>query len=427
MLKETIPSKPSSRPDGHSSMPATAPPMHIGTKLILVIVVVLCVVGIVWKIKQNREDSAKKTAGPARGGFATPVVPGTVRRKDIPIYLDGLGTVQAYNTVTLKSRVDGQLNKVAFSEGQDVHQGDLIGQIDPLPYKAALEQAAAKKKQDEAQLANAQLDLKRDQQLVKDKIVTDQALATQQALVDQLVASVAADQAGIDSAQVQLDYTSITSPLEGRCGIRQVDQGNIVHATDTNGLVIITQLKPIFVVFTLPEQYATQIAKKMMGGTLKVLALDRDNKTSLGIGTLSVIDNQIDPTTGTVKLKASFPNEDLLLWPGQFVNSRVLVDTRNGLVVPAAVIQRGPDNEFAFVIDAGTNDDLVAKIVPVKVAQIEDGQALLEDDPAGLQEGQKVVVDGQYKLQDGSKVKIDAGDGAGKGKGKGAKKTKPAA
>jgi membrane fusion protein, multidrug efflux system len=398
--------------------PATAAPQpksSVGLIIVLVLAA-LCFGGIVWLVKFRQAQHTATTNFRNHGDLATPVIPATVARKDIPIYLDGLGTVQAYNTVTIKSRVDGQLIKVTFSEGQDVHTGDLLAQIDPMPYKTALEQAQAKKQQDAAQLANARLDLKRDADLLKDKIVTDQAMATQQAMVDGLAASVAADQAGIDSAKVQLDYATILSPLDGRCGIRQVDQGNIIHATDTNGLVVITQLRPIFVVFTLPEQYATKLAKKLSQGPLMVLALDRDNKTVLGTGKVVVIDNEIDPTTGTIKLKAAFPNEDLSLWPGQFANARVLMETReNGLVVPASVIQRGPDNEFAFVI----NDDMTVKIQNVKVAQIEDGMALIDE---GLTEGQRVVADGQYKLQAGSKVKTDKpGTGGGEGR-KGVKK-----
>jgi len=408
MLTNELPVKPT---------PVTTPtPQKKGSLGLIVVLMVagLCFAGIVWLVKFRQAQHMASASSRNRGDFATPVIQATVVRKDIPIYLDGLGTVQAYNTVTIKSRVDGQLVKVAFSEGQDVHTGDLLAQIDPMPYKTALEQAQARKEQDQAQLANARVDLKRDTDLLKDKIVTDQAMATQQAMVDGLVASVAADQAGIDSAKVQLDYATITSPLDGRCGIRQVDQGNIIHATDTNGLVVITQLRPIFVVFTLPEQYATKLAKKLSQGPLVVLALDRDNKTVLGTGKVVVIDNQIDTTTGTIKLKAAFSNEDLSLWPGQFANARILMDTReNGLVVPASVIQRGPDNEFAFVI----NDDMTVKVQTVKVAQIEDGMALIED---GLSEGERVVADGQYKLQAGSKVKLDKPDSSSGGTGGGA-------
>src|SRR5665213_694200 len=400
--------------------PGAPPPTGKLGWVLTLFVAALCLGGIVWLVKYRQAEQKARTNLRGRGDSTASVVPATVRRKDVPIYVDGLGTVQAYNTVTVKSRVDGQLVKIAFTEGQDVHIGDLLGEIDPLPYKAALEQAAARKKQDDAQLANAKLDLKRDLDLLKDKIVTEQAMATQQAMVAGLEASVAADQAGIDSAKVQLDYATITSPLDGRCGIRQVDQGNIVHATDTNGLVVITQLRPIFVVFTLPEQYASKLSKRLAQGALTVLALDRDNKTVLDHGKVAVIDNQIDVTTGTIKLKAVFSNDDLSLWPGQFVNVRVLMETRqNGLVVPASVVQRGPDDEFAFVI----KDDMSVKIQPIKVAQIEDGMALIDQ---GLAEGERVVADGQYKLQEGSKVKVEKSNpspdgthgGAGKTKGK---------
>lgn len=333
-------------------------------------------------------------------GGPVPVVAGTVQRKDVPIFLDGLGTVQAFNTVTIRSRVDGQVQRIAFTEGQDVRAGDLLAQIDPAPFKAQLDEAVAKKAQDEAQLQVAKLTLTRDAQLLAGKILAQQDYDTQQALVEQLQAGVKADQAAIDNAQVQLGYTTITSPLDGRTGIRQVDQGNIVHANDANGLVVITQLRPISVVFTLPEQNLQVLQDRLAaGGPLTTYAVGRDNHTTLGEGTLAVIDNQIDTTTGTIRLKATFPNQELRLWPGQFVNVRLLVETRRGgTVVPGSVVQRGPDGAFAYVL---SND--VALVRAIKVAQIEQGQALID---SGLEPGERVVVDGQYKLQAGAKVKL---------------------
>jgi len=288
--------------------------------------------------------------------------------------------------------------KVAFAEGQDVKAGDLLAQIDPAPFRAALEQAEAKKAQDAAQVANARIELDRD--LSAASAVARQVIDTQKALVDQLAAQVNADQAAIDSANIQLAYTTITSPLDGRTGLRLVDQGNIVHTTDANGLVVVTQLKPISVIFTLPEQNLPAIQKEHATGDITVLAVDRDNRTVLASGKLAVIDNQIDPTTGTIRLKATFPNEDLRLWPGQFVNARLLLTTRKGgLVVPASVVQRGPNGAYAFVIKT----DQTVAVQPIKVAQIENGEALIDE---GLQAGQEVVVDGQYRLQPGSKVKL---------------------
>jgi multidrug efflux system membrane fusion protein len=266
-----------------------------------------------------------------------------------------------------------------------------------------------KKGQDEAQLANAQLQLRRDAELLSQKILAQQDYDTQKALVAQLDAAVKADQAAIDNARVQLDYATIRSPLDGRVGIRLVDQGNIVHANDANGLVVITQLRPISVIFTLPEQTLAGIHAEMSSGDLPVLAVDRDNSTVLGEGKLAVIDNQIDTATGTIKLKATFANNDLRLWPGQFVNARLLLTTRKGgTVVPVSVIQRGPEGPYAFVI----KDDLTVQMRPLKVGQIEQGQALINE---GLKPGERVVVDGQYKLQAGSRVKpgqsVKAGEG----------------
>ncbi len=369
-------------------------------KLIVSVACAVLVIGGFVGLRYSRATAAKKASVHApSGGPVVAVVEAKVQQKDVPIYLDGLGTVLAYNTVTVHVRVDGQLQKVAFIEGQDVHTGDVLAQIDPAPFQAQLEQNEAKKKQDEAQLANANLDLKRDTDLVEQKIATQQQYDTQKALVDQLDATVKADQAAIDSATVQLDYTTIVSPIDGRTGIRLVDQGNIVHAVDVNGLVVITQLRPISLIFTLPEQTLSQIQKEASPQGITVLALDRDNSTLLGEGKLAVIDNQIDTTTGTIRLKANFPNDDLRLWPGQFVNARLLLNTRkNGLVVPASVIQRGPQGSYAFVI----KDDQSVEVRPVKVAQIEKGEALIDE---GLQPNERVVVDGQYKLQVGSHVK----------------------
>lgn len=332
--------------------------------------------------------------------MAVPIVPGVVEQKEVPIYLDGLGTVQAFNTVTVRSRVDGQVIKVAFVEGQDVHVGDLLAQIDPAPFQAQLDQSIAKKAQDEAQLSIARLTLDRDKELLTSKILAQQDFDTQKATVSQLEAMVAGDQAAIENARVQLAYTTITSPLEGRTGLRMVDQGNIVHASDSNGLVVITQLRPISLTFTLPEQELQKIRQhEGAGAALTTLALERDNRATLSEGKLAVIDNQIDVSTGTIRLKAIFSNDDLKLWPGQFVNVRLLLETRQGPVVPASVVQHGPDGDFAFVI----GQDLTAQVRKIKVAQVDRGQALIEE---GLDPGEKVVVDGQYKLQPGAKVKL---------------------
>lgn len=381
--------------------------------LILLLLVGLGVVIWLWQAPKSR--SGAEAAGP-RGGMGTnpvPVVAGNVERKDVPIFLEGLGTVQAFNTVTVRTRVDGQIIHIRFIEGQDVHKGDLLAEIDPAPYQAVLDQNTAKKAQDEAQLTVAQITLKRDEQLLASKILAQQDYDTQKAQVQQLQATVEADQAAINSASVNVGYTTITSPLDGRTGIRQVDEGNIVHATDSNGLVVITQLKPISVVFTLPEQNLQQIQEHLTGNEQPIVyALDRDNKTTLGEGKLAVIDNQIDTTTGTLRLKATFPNEDYKLWPGQFLNVRLLLTTRKGAtVVPASVVQRGPDGTFAFVL---SND--VAFVRPVKVSSIEQSVALIDQ---GLEPGERVVVDGQYKLQSGQKVKASAPAPGGGGHGSG--------
>ncbi len=385
--------------------------------------IVICLLlagGLAWGIRKRNGNDEQKAMGAKRMELPpVPVVAGVVIQKDVPIYLEGLGTVQAFNTVVIRARVDGQIKKVAFVEGQEVHAGDLLVQIDPDPYRTLMEQAMAKKGQDEAQLANARIDVKRYADLLANEGVTQQVYDTQKALVNQLEAAVNADQAAIDSAKVQLDYTAITSPIDGRTGLRLMDQGNIVRASDTNGLVVVTQLRPISVVFYLPMQMLGRIQQQIStSGGLTVVAVDGDNHTVLGEGKLDVIDNQIDTTTAQIKCKATFANTDLRLWPGQWINARLLLTIRKGsAVVPASVIQRGPEGAFAFVI----NEEQKVEVRKVVVAQIEQGEALIED---GLSPGERVVVDGQYKLQNGSRIRTaDSPATAKSGRGRGAKPT----
>jgi multidrug efflux system membrane fusion protein len=345
--------------------------------------------------------------GPPAAAKLEPAVPAGIpvdavaaTRADVPVYLRGLGTVQAYNTVTIHSRVDGEIVKIAFIEGQDVKSGDLLAQIDPRPLQAALDQATAKQAQDEAQLENAKLDLARYQALGQKEFASRQSVDTQAATVRQLEATVKGDQAAIDNAKVQLGYTTITSPIDGRTGVRLVDQGNIVHASDTTGLVVITQLQPISLIFTLPEDHLPGITRAMAGGTLTVIAMSRDEKDQYGEGTLSLVDNQIDQATGSVRLKATFPNTNLALWPGQFVNARLLLRTESNVVtVPSDAVQRGAQGMYAYVV----KDDSTVALQPLKVGQISAGTAVIE---SGLEAGQRVVIAGQYRLQPGAKVEL---------------------
>ena len=354
---------------------------------------------------QSGSTSATSTSG-RHGGFGAgggpvPVVAGKVEQKDMPIYLDGLGTVQAFNTVTVHTRVDGQLQQVLFSEGQNVKTGDLLAVVDPRPFQAALDQAIAKKSQDEAQLANAKVVLERNTDLVKKKVIAQQDFDASKYSADSLQAAVQADQAAIENARTQVDYTQIKSPIDGRTGVRLVDVGNIVHASDQTGIVVITQLHPISVVFTLPEQNLQEILNQGgANGGLKVLALDRGNTSTLDEGVLAVVDNEIDPTTGTVKLKATFPNDELKLWPGKFVNARLILTTRkDATVIPSSVVQRGPQGTYAYLI----KPDKTVEMRPIRVAQTEGNLALVDE---GLKPGEQVVVDGQYKLQPGAHVEL---------------------
>jgi multidrug efflux system membrane fusion protein len=325
-----------------------------------------------------------------------PVTTATVQKADFLVYLNGLGTVQPFQTVTVRSRVDGQITKVDFRQGRMVKEGDVLVEIDPRPYKAALDQVLAKKAQDEANLANAKRDLDRYNSL-KD-FASRQQVDTQQALVDQLTAQVAGDQAAIENAQTQVDYTTIKAPLSGRTGFRTVDPGNIVHASDQNGIVTIVQLQPISVVFTAPEEDIQRINKALQDGDVPVKALSSDGLKTLAEGRLALVNNQIDQATGTIGMKAVFANKDDVLWPGLSVTTRVLVDTlKQAVLVPDDAVQRGPDGLYVFLV----GDDNKVSMQPVSVSHSDDGQSVVA---SGLTLGQKVVVAGQYRLQPGSVV-----------------------
>jgi multidrug efflux system membrane fusion protein len=353
--------------------------------------------------ESTRVGGGRGTDGPP----AVPVVLAVVESRDVPIHLNGLGNVQGFNTVTIRSRVDGQLEQVAFTEGQDVKAGQVLAQIDPRPFQAVLDQTLARRKQNESLLGNAKRDLERDVALLVEKVGTAQKADTQRSLVEQLEATLKADDAAIEAAQVQLGYATIRSPINGRAGIRLLDAGNVVRAQDPGGLVVVTQLQPLSVVFTLSEQHAQAIRAEAQKGALSVVALGRDNVSRLAEGVLSVIDNQIDSTTGTLRLKATFANESLELWPGQFVNVRLRLEVRKGAtVVPAQAVQRGPAGAFAFVVSA----EDAAQMRPLQVGRIEEGLALIE---SGLEPGERVVLDGHYRLQPGSKVRAVEGGGKG--------------
>jgi len=339
---------------------------------------------------------------------AVPIVAGTVAQHDVPIYLTGVGTVIAYNTDVVRAQIQGQIISINFTEGQTVHAGDLLAQIDPRPYQALIDQYTGNLERDQAQLINAQANLKRYTDLGNKGWATPQLVETQQAQVGELQAAIKADNALIDAAKVQLSYTRLTSPIDGVVGIRQIDVGNIISPSNTNGLVVVTQLDPISLIFTLPETSLPQIEQQQekTKTPLAVLAYTQDNTTLLDQGILGLVNNEILQTTGSIQLKANFPNKSKRLWPGQLVNARLLLDTRhNGLTVPAAVVQQGTKGPYAYVV----NPDSTVAIRPIKVAQISDGQALID---SGLQANEQVVVDGQYKLQPGAHVTMLHGQAA---------------
>jgi multidrug efflux system membrane fusion protein len=373
------------------------------------VVVLVLVAGGWWYLRsrgnqQSNNASAGVSANSAGPGGApengvVPVVVATAHRGDLPVYFKGLGNVTAFNTVTVRSRVDGQIVKINFTEGQYVNQGDSLIEIDPRPFQVQLEQAEGQLAKDQAQLKDVQIDYERYQLLFKEGVVPRQQVDTQQAQVGQFEGAIKADQAQIDNAKLQLAYSHITAPIGGRVGLRLVDVGNIVHATDTNGLLVITQLQPISVIFTLPQDQLPQVMARMRSGAaMEVDAYDRDDTQKIAAGKLLTIDNQIDTTTGTYKLKAVFQNAKNELFPNQFVNVHLLIDTKKGVVlVPATAVLRGPKGMYVFAVDHSNR-------VKVKSITLAETTGSVSGITSGLADGDVVVIDGQDKLQDGSEV-----------------------
>jgi membrane fusion protein, multidrug efflux system len=352
--------------------------------------------------------NAQKQAGGRRamlkGDGPVPVLVAQAKIADVPLYLEGVGTAKARNMVTVRAQVDGRILSINFKEGQDVKRGDVLVKIDPATYQAQLEQATAKKALDEAQLANAQRDLERYASL-GGNIVAQKTIDTQRALVDQFTAQIKLDDAAIANAKAYLDYTTILSPIDGRTGIRLVDEGNLVRGSDASqGIVVITQLKPISVLFTLPQQQLAQVNRALSEGALAVEALDADGKTPLDRGTLQVVDNQVDQTTGTIRMKAEFPNATQQLWPGQFVNVRLLIDTlKQVVVVPTQAVQRGPNGTFAYVV----GDEDRVSLMPVTVTYQNEMQAVIGK---GIASADRVVTTGFGRLKDGARVTVATPD-----------------
>ena len=356
--------------------------------------------GMIWWHQSKAEPPKEAPQPPA------PVVAAMVEAHPVPIYLRGVGTVIAFNNVVLRSQITGPLVKVSFRQGETVHKGDVLAEIDPRPYKAQLDQAIANRDRDQAQLDNAQANLGRYVPLEAKGFATGQLVDTQKAQVAQLQAAVKSDEAVIENAQVNLSYTKLTAAIDGVTGIRQIDEGNIIHPGDANGLVDLTQIQPISLIFTLPQTMFPEIQQEMDKGPVKVLAYSQDDKIKLDEGELLLIDNQIIQTTGTIRLRATFPNARRLLWPGELVNARLLLRTEpEGLTVAAGAVQQGPTGSYVYVV----LPDQSAQVRPVGVAQISEGQALIS---FGLKAGETVVVDGQYKLQPGTRVNILQGKAA---------------
>ena len=355
---------------------------------------------------QSPQAAQPQTAQKASSNSPVPVKIATVEKADFPVYLTGLGTVQGFNTVLVRSRVDGQINKIDFTEGQFVKEGDTLVEIDPRPFQAALDQAKAKKAQDEANLANARLDLQRYTRL--GEFATRQQTDTQRSQVAQLTAQIEADQAAIDNAQTQLDYATVKAPISGVVGIRQVDVGNIVNAATQTGIVSIAQIEPIAVIFTAPEEQLPDIRAALAEAPPKVIALSTDGKKALSTGTLALINNQVDTTSGTIRLKAVFDNKDHALWPGQSVSTRLLVATlKDATVIPDDAVQHGNDGLYAFSVNAENK----AELRQIKVSKSIDGRSVVDE---GLSPGERVITSGQYRVQPGTLVGANVADAAAK-------------
>ena len=371
------------------------------TTSIIAILAVGAVAAYWWQGQLPTQQQQQQRQGRNfQGDGPVPVIAALSKRADVPVYLDGVGTARALNTVTVRPQVDGKLISVNFVEGQEVKRGFVLAKIDPTTYQAQYDQAVAKKAQDEATLANARIDLERYEKLAATNSIARQQYDTQKATVAQLEAQVKLDQAAIDNAKAILEYTDVVAPLDGRTGIRQVDQGNIVRASDATGIVIITQLQPLSILFTLPQQQLTDVVQAKARGEVPVDAFGSDNKTVIDKGTLGPIDNQVDQSTGTIKLKAEFPNGQYQLWPGQFVNVRVQINTlRQVVVTPTSTVQRGPNGTFVFVVQ----QDSTVAVRPVTISQQDEVQAVVT---SGLQPDERVVTTGFARLTAGAKVTV---------------------
>jgi len=391
-------------------VPAKSPkaPRSAWRRRLAIAIVLLVIAGIVGAVFLYSPSQRPAQVGrfQRQGNQPIPTLTATARIADVPVYLDGVGTTKALNTVTVSSQVDGKLINIYFKEGQDVPQGFVLAQVDPVVYQAQYDQAVAKKAQDEATLANARVDLERYVRLAQTNAGPKQQADTQKALVAQLEALVKSDQAAIENQRAYLDYTQVVAPIAGRTGIRLVDAGNIVQGSNTTPIVVLTQLRPIAIIFTLPQQQLAQVSKAMAQGQLSVDAFGPDNKTVIDRGKLMVVDNQIDQATGTIKLKAEFPNADLQLWPGQFVNVQLLVDTlKQVVVVSTAAVQRGPNGPFVFVI----KDDNTVSMRPVTITQQDEGQSVIA---TGMQSGERVATTGFNQLADGTRVSVSGEAGS---------------